>query len=85
MPRSCCSPKTPLIQIVQLQTDWTSTSAFNFVYHLAVVTFFPEILAEVGINGFDESIRQTFTNPNLLPPGTPLFQHIEPTGFKQVL
>jgi hypothetical protein len=27
----------------------------------------------------------TFTNPNKLPPGTPLFQHIEPTGFKQVL
>jgi hypothetical protein len=27
----------------------------------------------------------TFTNPLRLPPGTPLFQHIEPTGFKQVL
>ena len=27
----------------------------------------------------------TFTDPNKLPPGTPLFQHIEPTGFKQVL
>jgi hypothetical protein len=27
----------------------------------------------------------TFTDPNRLPPGTPLFQHIEPTGFKQVL
>ena len=27
----------------------------------------------------------TFTNPNRLPPGTPLFQHIEPTGFKQIL
>lgn len=27
----------------------------------------------------------TFTNPNRLPPGTPLFQHIEPSGFKQIL
>jgi Tfp pilus assembly protein PilX len=27
----------------------------------------------------------TFTNPLRLPPGTPLFQHIEPTGFKQCL
>lgn len=27
----------------------------------------------------------TFTNPNRLPPGTPLFQHIEPSGFKQCL
>ena len=27
----------------------------------------------------------TFTDPNKLPPGTPLFQHIEPTGFKQIL
>lgn len=27
----------------------------------------------------------TFTNPSRLPPGTPMFQHIEPTGFRQVL
>jgi len=27
----------------------------------------------------------TFTDPTKLPPSTPLFQHIEPTGFKQVL
>jgi hypothetical protein len=27
----------------------------------------------------------TFTDPNKLPPGTPMFQHIEPTGFKQIL
>jgi hypothetical protein len=27
----------------------------------------------------------TFTNPARLPPGTPYFQHLEPTGFKQVL
>jgi Tfp pilus assembly protein PilX len=27
----------------------------------------------------------TFTNPLRLPPGTPLFQHIEATGFRQVL
>jgi hypothetical protein len=27
----------------------------------------------------------TFTTPTRLPPSTPLFQHIEPTGFKQIL
>ena len=27
----------------------------------------------------------TFTDPTKLPPGTPLFQHIEPTGFKEIL
>lgn len=27
----------------------------------------------------------TFTDPTKLPPATPLFQHIEPTGFKQIL
>lgn len=27
----------------------------------------------------------TFTNPSRLPPATPLFQYIEPTGFKQVV
>jgi hypothetical protein len=27
----------------------------------------------------------TFTDPLRLPPGTPMFQHIEPTGFKQIL
>ena len=27
----------------------------------------------------------TFTTPSRLPPGTPLFQYIQPTGFKQVL
>ncbi len=27
----------------------------------------------------------TFTDPSRLPPGTPMFQHVEPTGFRQVL
>ena len=27
----------------------------------------------------------TFTDPTRLPPGTPLFQHIEPSGFRQIL
>jgi len=27
----------------------------------------------------------TFTDPSKLPPGTPQFQHIEPTGFRQIL
>ena len=27
----------------------------------------------------------TFTDPMRLPPGTPQFQHVEPTGFRQIL
>ncbi len=27
----------------------------------------------------------TFTDPSRLPPGTPQFQHVEPTGFRQIL
>jgi Tfp pilus assembly protein PilX len=33
----------------------------------------------------DWAFDVTFTNPNKLPPGTPLFQYIEPSGFKEVL
>jgi hypothetical protein len=33
----------------------------------------------------DWAFDDTFTNPNQLPPGTPSFQHIEPTGFRQIL
>jgi hypothetical protein len=33
----------------------------------------------------DWAFDDTFTDPNRLPPGTPSFQHIEPTGFRQVL
>lgn len=31
------------------------------------------------------SFDTTFTDPSKLPPGTPTFQYIEPTGFRQVL
>jgi hypothetical protein len=31
------------------------------------------------------SFDGTFTDPSKLPPGTPTFQYIEPTGFRQVL
>jgi hypothetical protein len=33
----------------------------------------------------DWAFDSTFRDPLRLPPGTPLFQHVEPTGFKQVL
>ena len=33
----------------------------------------------------DWAFDDTFKDPTKLPPGTPLFQYIEPTGFKQVL
>jgi len=31
------------------------------------------------------SFDQTFLNPNRLPPGTPFFQYVQATGFRQVL
>jgi hypothetical protein len=31
------------------------------------------------------SFDSTFTDPYRLPPGTPQFQHVEPTGFRQIL
>jgi hypothetical protein len=31
------------------------------------------------------SFDMTFTDPAKLPPGTPQFQHVEPTGFRQIL
>ena len=33
----------------------------------------------------DWAFDSTFTDPNRLPPGTPQFQYIEPTAFRQVL
>jgi len=33
----------------------------------------------------DWSFDVTFTNPTRLPPRTPLFQYVQPTGFKQIL
>ncbi|HYX31346.1 MAG TPA: hypothetical protein VE863_22615, partial [Pyrinomonadaceae bacterium] len=33
----------------------------------------------------DWAFDVTFQDPTKLPPSTPLFQHIEPTGFKQIL
>jgi len=33
----------------------------------------------------DWAFDDTFKDPTKLPPGTPLFQYIEPTGFKQIL
>ena len=33
----------------------------------------------------DWSFDVTFTNPTRLPPRTPLFQYVQPTGFKQLL
>jgi hypothetical protein len=33
----------------------------------------------------DWAFDSTFKDPTKLPPGTPLFQYIEPTGFRQIL
>jgi len=33
----------------------------------------------------DWSFDDTFKDPTRLPPGTPLFQYVQPTGFKQII
>jgi hypothetical protein len=71
--------------------NWGS-QRFNFVGSLIPLYHSTQALGQYNA---DDSIYSpptrnwafdiTFTDPNKLPPGTPLFQHIEPTGFKQIL
>lgn len=70
--------------------DWTVR--WNFVGSLIPLYHSTQALGQYNADStiYGPPIRNwafdiTFTDPNRLPPGTPLFQHIEPTGFKQVL
>jgi hypothetical protein len=70
--------------------DWNMR--WNFVGSLIPLYHSTQALGQYNANSsiYGPPIRNwafdiTFTNPARLPPSTPLFQHIEPTGFKQVL
>jgi len=65
---------------------------WNFVGSLIPLYRSTQALGQYDAEGsiYNPPIRNwafdiTFTNPDRLPPGTPMFQHLEPTGFKQVL
>ncbi len=71
--------------------NWGS-QRFNLVGSLIPLYHSTQALGQYNANSTiyspptrDWAFDITFTDPNKLPPGTPLFQHIEPTGFKQVL
>jgi hypothetical protein len=70
--------------------DWSMR--WNFVGSLIPLYHSTQAVGQFNVNStiYQPPIRDwafdiTFTNPSRLPPGTPLFQHIQPTGFKQVL
>ena len=70
--------------------NWTAR--WNFVGSLIPLYHSTQALGQYNADStiYGAPIRNwafdvTFTNPLRLPPGTPLFQHIEPTGFKQIL
>ena len=70
--------------------DWNMR--WNFVGSLIPLFHSTQAVGQFNANSsiYQPPIRNwafdiTFTVPTRLPPGTPLFQHIEPTGFKQVL
>jgi len=67
---------------------WNCVGSFIPLYHAtqavgpwSYVT--PFIIYQPPIR--DWAFDVSFLDPNRLPPSTPLFQHIEPTGFKQIL
>jgi hypothetical protein len=75
----------------RLLEDWGS-KRFNFVGALIPLYRSTQALGPYNANSsiYGAAIRNwafdtTFRDPNRLPPGTPQFQHIEPTGFRQVL
>ena len=70
--------------------DWSAR--WNFVGSLIPLYHSTQAMGQYNADSsiYGPPIRNwafdiTFTNPARLPPSTPLFQHIEPTGFKQVL
>ena len=71
--------------------NWGS-QRFNFVGSLIPLYHSTQSLGQYNANStiYSPPTRNwafdiTFTDPNKLPPGTPMFQHVEPTGFKQIL
>jgi len=71
-----------------VQRRWNYVGSFIPLYHSTQAVgpwsyVSPFIIYQPPIRNWAFDI--TFQNPTRLPPATPLFQHLEPTGFKQVL
>ena len=70
-----------------VQRRWNYVGSFIPLYHSTQAVgpwsyVDPYIIYQPPIR--DWAFDVTFQNPDKLPPSTPLFQHIEPTGFKQI-
>jgi hypothetical protein len=71
--------------------NWNS-QRFNFVGSLIPLYHSTQAVGQYNADSTiyspptrDWAFDITFTDPARLPPATPMFQHIEPTGFKQIL
>jgi hypothetical protein len=70
-----------------VQRRWNYVGSFIPLYHSTEAVgpwsyVYPYIIYQPPIRNWAFDI--TFQNPDKLPPATPLFQHIEPTGFKEI-
>ena len=71
-----------------VQRRWNYTGSFIPLYHATQMIgpwwYVPNYeIYQPPIR--DWSFDDTFKDPTRLPPGTPLFQYVQPTGFKQIL
>jgi hypothetical protein len=71
-----------------IQRRWNYVGSFIPLYHSTQAVgpwsyVSPFIIYQPPIR--DWAFDVTFQDPTKLPPSTPLFQHIEPTGFRQIL
>src|SRR5213080_106147 len=71
-----------------VQRRWNYVGSFIPLYHSTQAVgpwsyVSPFIIYQPPIR--DWAFDVTFLDPTRLPPATPLFQHIEPTGFRQIL
>lgn len=67
---------------------WNFVGSFVPLYHSTQAMgqwAYPGTLVIYGAPIRNWAFDDTFKTPNRLPPGTPVFQYIEPTGFRQVL
>lgn len=67
---------------------WNFVGSFVPLYHSTQAMGpwqYPGTLVLYGAPIRNWAFDETFREPDRLPPGTPSFQHIEPTGFRQVV
>ncbi len=70
--------------------NWGGEQEWNFIGCLIPLFHSTQALGSYGIGGVynppkrNWAFDETFKTPNRLPPGTPQFQYVEVTGFRQV-